>query len=70
MDQKQHTMDGMKDQDAEPQDLPALGHMDLESTWMYAACDEASSVALAKGGLEILHVISGTAEPHAGSAKP
>jgi hypothetical protein len=43
----------MKYQDAQPQNLPALGHMDLESTWMYAACDEASSVTLAKGGLEV-----------------
>jgi hypothetical protein len=50
---KQHTIDGMKEQDAMPQDLPALGHMDPESMWIYAACDEASSVALAKGGLEV-----------------
>ncbi|OQE21099.1 hypothetical protein PENSTE_c012G05188 [Penicillium steckii] len=64
-----HTMDGMKNQEVNPQELPALGQMDLESTWMYAACDEASSVALAKGGIEILHVVSSPRESNVGRLK-
>jgi hypothetical protein len=35
------------------QELPALGCIKLESTWMYAACDEASSAALSMAAVEV-----------------
>ena len=34
-------------------EMPALGRTDVESIWMYAACDEFSSRAIAEAGLEV-----------------
>ena len=50
-------MDGVKKQGFHQQHFPALGYMALESTWIYAACDEASSSMLAKGGIEVRSTI-------------
>jgi len=51
-----HTIDGMNQ--VTLQELPALGRIKLESTWMYAACDEVSSAALSEAAVEILHIVS------------
>jgi len=51
-----HTMDTLSQADLG--EMPALGKTDVESIWMYAACDEFSSRAIAEAGVEILHIVS------------